>query len=102
MTKQNYPAEGLRTNCKSSVERGTRSLSNAISNCSFDIPGGFPYAGYLSGLSGRLSTHLNELNSINAKLIKTDNSFQNLSDNLTANATRITDPRIENRERLIV
>ena len=97
MTKLVYPGEGLYPRCQSSSE-----AVKAISRCSFDIPGGFAYAGYLGSLGSTLRGHMNTNKSIANKIKQTDSSYEALSNSLVASANSITPYKLSKRKRMIV
>ena len=101
MSKLVYPKEGVLPRCRGYIDSCVESISNARGNCSFDIPDGFPYRGYLESLGDRLDGYLNEANSIKGKIKATDQSFNNLSDHLVAAASKISPVKITKRERMI-
>ncbi|MBR2753880.1 hypothetical protein IKD82_01825 [Candidatus Saccharibacteria bacterium] len=101
MSKLNYPTNGIHPLCNNNINSCIENLNNAISNCGFDIPADFPHRNNLQEISNTLSNYRQEANSINSKLKNTDNSFRNLSDQLTASAAKIAFPKVTKRERMI-
>ncbi len=101
MTKLVFPSNGIYPICKNSIQGCARDLFNAIENCNYTIPSGFPHENYLRGLSGELNGYRTEVKNIGAKLKRTDRNFDNLSDNLTTNASKITTTKITKRDRMI-
>lgn len=102
MTKLIYPVNGIYPNCRDDIQGCTKKLSKAVANCNFDIPSDFPYKNYLRNLDNKLNKCLAEIDSISSKLKRTDSSFNMLSDNLTADASRITPIKVAKRDRMIV
>ena len=101
MSKLVYPETGLMTICRGNINRCAEYLSSAIAGCSFDVPAGFGYRGYLNGLGGKLSGYRSECQNIGAKVKNTDRNFAGMSDNFETSVSRINISRITKRERLI-
>lgn len=101
MSKLNYPVEGIYGISKGHIENCANNISDASSNCWFDVPGDFQYRDYLNGLGDTLRNYSREINSIGAKIQSTDRGLSRLSDNLSVSAKRLTVAKVGNRERLV-
>ena len=102
MTKLVYPENGIYKECRDNLESCSNNLSKTKGNCSFSIPSGFSYSGYLSGLGQVINKYLKESKSINYKLKETNDRFQDLSDDLEENTKKIVPIKVKERERMIV
>lgn len=102
MSKLVYPSDGIYKYCKNNIEACSSNLSNAISDCSFDIPSDFTYKSYLSELASVLSEYQKEINSINLKLQKSNNRFETLESDLINNTQKMVTAKIKERDRMII
>ena len=102
MSKLVYPSNGVYPRCRGSITGCAEELSRAIANCDFTIPSGFSHIDYLYGLDNKLNNCLTEIKEIGSILKRTDKSFSSLSNNLTANASKISIQKMNKRDRMII
>lgn len=102
MSKLVYPSSGIYPRCKGNIAGCIEELSSAIANCDYTVPSGFPHREYLYSLDGTLNNCLAEIKEIESKLKNTDSSFNNLSNSLTANASKISIEKVNKRDRMII
>jgi hypothetical protein len=101
MTKVSYPFAGLLSSTTPYFTKTNQHLTNAINNCSFDVPSGFSYAGFVNGLSGEISDFAKEIKDIKAKTKVTDVMYDNLENKLVESTKVLPSNILEPRDRLI-
>lgn len=102
MSRLIYPSGGIYNHCSSNISGCSNHLSHAVSNSSLDIPEDFTYRSYLYSLGNTLNSYLQEINSINIKLKRTNDNFETLSNDLEDQAHKLITTSIKERNRMIV
>lgn len=102
MSKLIYPSDGIYKYCRNYIDACSNNLSNAVNNCNLDVPSGFSYKNYLSSLSSELNDFYREINSIDSKLQKSNNNYDNLASDLSLTTKRMSILKIKDRDRMIV
>lgn len=97
MAKLVYPKEGIYKYCETSFENGSRKLSQAMNECSFDIPSGFSGQNYLNGLYNTLSSYYNEINSIYSKTQQSNSNYNLLESDLVSDAEKMSFNKIKEK-----
>ena len=101
MSKLNYPVTGIYNMVRDDASSCLNNLNNASGNCSFDMPSNFSQAGYLRGLSSKISECAREIRNIDTKLELVNRSFQRLEDELSMQNSRFNYSKIKERDRMI-
>ena len=101
MTKLVYPKNGIFNECKDDINSVITNLSNAISNCSFDIPYDFSYRSYLNNLNDKLNIYYDDIKNIKDILKSSNDRFENLEVTLLNDIKKLDDIKIKERDRMI-
>lgn len=100
MSKLMYPIDGIYKYTSNSLDNLLNSLSNAKSR-HLDVPSTCPNRSFLVNLSTTLSNYYNESMNIKEAIIKVNNKYDNLFNNISSDNKKLTDIKIESRDRLI-
>lgn len=102
MSKLSYPEDGLIPRTKTIIEDCSTAISNAGSDCYFDIPWRYAHRDYLNRLGGTINGYREKLNSIRSEINKADYDFNSATERAVSNINKIETPKIDARKRRIV
>ena len=102
MTKLVYPNEGIYAKCQPSLEKCVSDLLTAVNSMRSSCPAEFQYRGYVMNRRNDLRGYYRTMNYINRVLKRSDSVYQRASDYLESSASRIVQPDIIERDRMIV
>ena len=101
MSILSYPSDGLNPHAKTDIDDCSHSISNALSDCYFDIPWNFAQRDYLKRLEGTINSYRQELNAIKSEISKADHDYSKTSERFVINIGLIESPKITRRTRRI-
>lgn len=101
MSKLVYPDNGLSSMLNAPFNDAFRGLNHALSNCSFVVPNGFPYLGYLRSLGNKINDFGQELSKIYSSIEEIDKGYYSVFDSLDSNLAKVDRSIIKERSRLI-
>ena len=101
MSVLSYPGDGLNPLTKADIDDCSRSISNALSDCYFDIPWNFAQRDYLKRLDGIIDSYRQKLNAIKSEISKADHDYCKTSERFVINIGRIEGSKITRRTRRI-
>jgi len=100
MAKVTYPSTGLKELTREKLDEAKSKLNEA-SKISVRAPGNFSQAGYLNTFSGKVNEYLSKHISIKESMTKTDNSYNNLNNEIESNFNKKDNIKITEREKIL-
>ena len=102
MSKISFPKDGLTQLTSGAIANCKDYLSQAASECYFDVPSDFGHKDYLWGLRSKINEFNSELILIRQKISTTDHSYANITSRASMRIRKYErPPRIKPRERLV-
>ena len=102
MTKLVYPSEGIYRGCQLSIEKCIGDLLSAVNSITTSCPSEFNYSNYMNNLRNDLRGYYKSMNNINNVLKRSDSVYERVSDYLESSASKMIQPEMSERDRMIV